>query len=101
MTSEIDGVDAQIEMRGVTDTRRLYLVANTVFWIRTYTCLMVQGTGVGGNEVMCGTETVGDDEFGTMEIPDGTWEGQSMSPHVVLTLDASLQTEQFTCVHGG
>ena len=50
---------------------------------------------------MCGTETVGDDEFGTMEIPDGTWEGQSMSPHVVLTLDASLQTEQFTCVHGG
>ena len=45
---------------------------------------------------MHGDDTVGDDEFGVMENPDGTWEGQTVSPTVVCVLDASLQVAQFT-----
>jgi hypothetical protein len=45
---------------------------------------------------MHGDDTVGDDEFGFMENPDGTWEGQTVSAAVVCALDASWQDVQFT-----
>jgi hypothetical protein len=47
-------------------------------------------------EGMCGAETAGDDEFGDMETPEGTGEGQALSPAVGRDLDASLQVAQFT-----
>ncbi len=42
---------------------------------------------MGGREGMCRADTVGNDEFGTMESPDGAWEGQAVSPTVVRELD--------------
>ena len=47
-------------------------------------------------EGMCGTETAGDDEFGDMETPEGSGEGQTLSPPVGCSLDTSLQAAQFT-----
>ena len=47
-------------------------------------------------EVMCGSETVGDDEFGDMETSEGSGEGQELSSPVVCALDVSLQAAQFT-----
>ena len=32
---------------------------------------------------MCGTDTVGDDEFGDIKRPDGTWDQKTVSPSVV------------------
>ncbi len=57
---------------------------------------MTQGAGVGGYEGRSGTDTVGHDEFGTMESPTGAREGQGLSSLVVSVLDASLHASQFT-----
>ena len=45
---------------------------------------------MGGSEGKREDDTVGDDEFGDMESPDGTWEGQTVSPTVVCALDAGV-----------
>jgi hypothetical protein len=57
---------------------------------------MSQVTGVGGREGRHGVDTVGYDEFGTMESPTGAREGQGLSPPVVRVLHASLHASQFT-----
>ena len=43
---------------------------------------MAQGAGVGGREGRRGADTAGHDEFGTMDSPTGTREGQGLSPPV-------------------
>jgi hypothetical protein len=57
---------------------------------------MSQDAGVGGREGSHGADTVGYDEYGTMESPTGAREGQGLSPPVVRVLDASLHASQFT-----
>jgi hypothetical protein len=91
---EIGVAATQIELREVADKRRLYLVAITVFNIRTHTCFMAQGAGFGEHECRRGADTAGDDEFGTMQSPTGAGEEQGLSPPVVRALDASLHAAQ-------